>query len=168
MTKGKEFEIPPDKYLVRPHDSCMKSTVKFIGYGTVIGVGTSVILAQNAEPTVSFLEIAGRSFARYVFPATLLGAMFASTTCLMDEARGRQYPVSNGFIGGAMAGAALGCRSHQMGKIATYGMLFGLLGAAGRLIATNGMITLEQRDQLDQVSASLHMSDLRHLAPAQK
>jgi len=166
MTKG--HEIPPDKFLVRPDESCMKSTVKFIGYGTVIGVSTSVILAQNAEPNVSLLEIAGRSIGRYVFPAALLGAMFASTTCLMDEARGRQYPVSNGFIGGAMAGVALGCKSHQMGKVATYGMMFGLLGAVGRLIATNGMITLDPRDQLNEVSTSLHMSELHHLAPTQK
>jgi hypothetical protein len=164
MTKGKH-DVPQDHYLVRPDQSCMKNTGKFVAYGLVFGVGTSVVIAQNAEPTVSFLEIAGRSIARYIFPATLLGAVFASTTCFMDEARGRQYPVSNGFIGGALAGAALGCRSHQLGKIASYGFLFGLLGGAARLTVTNGMLNINSQDKLDEVNSTLFMNDLRHLAP---
>jgi hypothetical protein len=125
-----------------------------------------VVVAQNAEPTVSFLEIAGRSIARYIFPATLLGAVYASTTCFLDESRGRLYPVSNGFIGGALAGAALGCRSHQLGKIASYGFLFGLLGGAARLVATNGMVNINPQDNLAHINNTLYMNDLRHLDPA--
>jgi len=164
MTKGKD-DVPQDHYIVRSELSCMKNTVKCVGYGAVIGVTASLVVAQNAIPTVSFLEIAGRSVARYIFPATFLGAVFASTTCLLDETRGRQYPVSNGFMGGVLAGAALGCRSHQLGKVASYGFLGGLLGGAARLVVTNGMLNINSQDQLNQINSSLYMNDLRHLAP---
>jgi len=139
--------------------------MKFRRTTTSSGVTASVVIAQNDLGTVSFLEIAGRSIARYIFPATLLGAVYASTTCMLDESRGRQYPVSNGFIGGALAGAALGCRSHQLGKIASYGFLGGLAGGAARLIVTNGMLNINPQDKLDEVNKTLFMNDLNHLKP---
>lgn len=41
--------------------------------------------------------------------------MFASTTCLMDNTRGKDSPISNAFIGGLAAGVVVGskCESKE-------------------------------------------------------
>lgn len=41
--------------------------------------------------------------------------MFASTTCLMDNTRGKDSPISNAFIGGLAAGVVVGakCESRE-------------------------------------------------------
>jgi len=91
--------------------------------------------------------------------------MYASTTCIMDEMRGLDKPVSNGFIGGVMAGVVLGTKTHNPGKVASYGFLFGLLGAATRFITVNGFIEHNPQKQYDELNKSITMGDIRHLDP---
>lgn len=145
----------------------MKGTVKFIGYGTITGTSIAMIVAQNYE-NVSFLETAGRSIARFVFPLALVGGMFASTTCMMDEVRGRHRPVSNGFIGGAVAGAVLGTKTHHPGKVVSYAFLFGMAGGFARLCAVNMFVNYNPKRDLEDIHKTLVMSELRHLAPPTK
>jgi hypothetical protein len=126
-----------------------------------------VINAQNFE-NVSFLETAGRSIGRFIFPAALLGGMYASMTCLMDEARGRDKPISNGFLGGAVAGAVLATRTHSAGKMASYAVGFGLLGMFGRVVGTNLFIRPDTEYTFDQLHESINIAEMRHLAPPQR
>jgi hypothetical protein len=166
MTKGNP-EIYTDHFLVRPEESCLKGTVKFIGYGTIFGTSIAMITAQNYE-NVSFLETAGRSVARYIFPLALVGGMYASTTCMMDEVRGRHRPVSNGFIGGAVAGAVLGTKTHNLGKVASYAFLFGMAGGFARLCAVGMFVRYNPKGDLEDLNKTIVMSELRHLASPTK
>lgn len=168
MGKGHHEQLFTDNYVVRQDESCLKNTVKFMGYGTAWGTAVSIMMAHNYETVprhVSFLETAGRSVVRYIFPAVLIGATFASTTCLLDSMRGRDKIVSNGILGGAMAGIALGTKTHSPGKLAKYGLYLGLLGGFARLCAVNGYYRYSPEQHLEMLSKSLPMSDVKRLAP---
>jgi len=163
---GKEHHEEPfvDTVFVRPDDSCLTNTVRFMGYGTIWGTCASFIVASN-QTNVSFLELAGRSVVRYVFPAVLIGATFASTTCLLDSMRGRENVVSNGFLGGAMAGVALGTRTQSSGKVAKYAFMLGLIGGAARFGAVNGYYRYDPKVHLEMLNNDIPMSEVRRLAP---
>jgi hypothetical protein len=157
--------LPLDPYLVRSDESCLKTTGKFIGYGTIVGTTVAVASAQNPLVNIHYMEILGTSFARFVFPAALVGGMFASTTCLMDDMRGRDKPTSNGFIGGAMAGLVLGSKGHSPSKALYYAGVLGLVGAAARFAATGGLLIYNPEVKLRESSKTLYLSDIRHLDP---
>jgi len=164
MGKGHHEEPFADNYVVRQDESCLKNTVKFMGYGTVWGTTAAIMKAQHYE-NVSFLETAGRSVVRYVFPAVLIGATFASTTCLLDSMRGKDKIVSNGILGGTMAGIALGTKSHSPGKMAKYALILGLLGGIARLGSVNGYYRYSPQEHLEMLNKSTPMSEVRRLAP---
>jgi len=164
MGKGHHEPTFADNYVVKQDESCLKNTVKFMGYGTVWGTAASFMMAQNYG-NVSFMETAGRSVVRYVFPAVLISATFASTTCLLDGMRGRDNIVSNGVLGGAMAGVALGTKTHSPGKVAKFAFLLGLVGGFARLCAVNGYYRYDAKEHLDMLHKSISMEEVRHLAP---
>jgi len=163
MGKGHHEQPFADNYVVRQDESCLKNTVKFIGYGAVWGTAASLTMAQHYE-NVSFLETAGRSVVRYIFPAVLIGATFASTTCLLDSMRGRDQIVSNGFLGGVVAGVALGTKTHSPGKVAKYAFGLGLLGGFARMCAINGYYRYSPKEHLEMLNKSVPMSEVRRLA----
>jgi len=153
-----------DEYLIKAEDSCLKTTFKFVGYGTATGLTAAAMMAQNYE-NISFLETAGRSIARFIFPAVLIGATFASTTCLLDDIRGRKYQVSNAIMGGAMSGAVLGTMTHCPRKLVKYSFMLALLGGAARFCAVGAYVEYDPKARLGDINKTLYMSDLKHLAP---
>jgi len=164
MGKGHHEQPFADNYVVRQDENCMKNTLKFMGYGTVWGSAVSIMVAQNTE-NVAFLESAGRSVVRYIFPAVLVGATFAATTCLLDDLRGRDKIVTNGILGGAMAGVALGTKTHSPGKVAKYAFMVGMLGGFARLCAVNGYYRYDPKEHLEMLHKSTPMTEVRRLAP---
>jgi len=166
MTKH-HVEPPVDEYLVQSKDSCLKATGRFVGYGTTLGTTAAVIVAQN--PTnMTFLEVVGSSISRFIFPAALVGGVFASVTCLMDDLRGREKATSNGLIGGAVAGLVLSTKSLNPGKAASYAFMFGLAGAVGRFAATKSLGKYDPEKKMKELHNSIYLSDMRHLEPTQK
>jgi len=165
--KKDEGVLVMDEYVIKPDDSCLKATFKYMAGGAITGTAASIIIAQNYENR-AFLETAGRSIARYIFPAVLIGATFASTTCLLDDIRGRKYQVSNAALGGALAGAVLGTKTHSPGKVVKYAFMLGLLGGFARACAVNGYVIYDQKARLEDINKTLFTADLQHLTPGSK
>jgi len=166
MTKPYTNKVFTDETFVRSSDNCLHNTMRGVKAGVTVGTFAGIAIATN-NLHLSILENTGRAIARCIFPSALLAGMFASTTCIMDEMRGHDKPVSNGFIGGAMAGMVLGTKSHSMGKVASLGFLFGLGGAALRFYAVDGFIDYDVQARYNDLNKSLNMGAIRHLDPYQ-
>jgi len=163
MTKDKEIVIR-DEYIVRPQDNCAQSAVRAMKVGAVIGASTGVVIAQNVLH-LSMLELVGRAISRCIFPSVVVTGTFASMTCIMDEVRGLDNPVSNGFIGGAMAGMVLGTRSHNPGRVVMLGFILGVIGAGIRFGAVNRITEDHHKAYYEIVSNNLPIQEIRHTDP---
>ena len=132
---------------------------------TVTGTTVSVCGSLNYGGSVTFLQLFGKAMSNVAFPAVLLGGMYGATTCMMDQMRGKDKPLSNGLIGGAVAGAVLGTKSHNPAKITSYAVMFGILGFAARFMATNGLMNdLSVQKDYDRLHREVVISDMKHLS----
>jgi hypothetical protein len=157
-----------DESFVKASDSCLGNALKFSFKGGAVGAAMGVFVAQHQVGLLGFAEIVGQAATRFVLPGALGGAVFASTTCIMDNTRGKDSPISNAFIGGLAAGVVVGAKSHKPWVGLQLGLLFGTAGAVLRCFAVGAIMRENPQADLDHLNQTLYMSDIKHLAPKQE
>lgn len=156
-----------DDSFVKTNESCLGNGLRWGFKGGVVGAAMAAFVAQHQVGILGFAEIVGHGVTRFVLPGALGGAVFASTTCLMDNTRGKDSPISNAFIGGLAAGVVVGAKSHNPWMGLRLGLAFGTVGAAVRCFAVGAIMRPVPEAELDRLNKTLYMSDIKHLAPKQ-
>jgi hypothetical protein len=155
--------MKPDVHFVRVNETCFQNGVRIGAMGGIIG-GLMAFFDGFSHPVSSNpMRILGRAGAKFIIPGMFAGAVFGSTTCLLDSKRGKDKQLTNSLIGGCIAGCALGTKTLNPGTCLAMGLGFGVIA----VVVRGGFVGIVKVDekQLEELNKSLNMKRIVHLAP---
>jgi hypothetical protein len=155
-----------DEHLVKTNQTCIQNGLRLGGMGGAVGGYLAFMDAFSHPVSSSVLHILGRAGTKFIVPGVFAGAVYGSTTCLLDGKRGKDKPLTNSLIGGCIAGLALGTKSHNPGTMVAFGAGFGVLAFVARA-AFVGFYWHDEQGELEALNKELNMKRIAHLAPQQ-